>query len=1228
MLILRLTSSTLAAGRFRVQMELEGEGLPRQSASAPLEFRLSPQDEEDLRWYLEDYLQCPQDSASAIAARIEQRLVELGSALFEKTFQANDDARELWASVQPRLGEVRVEVIAGPGEASALPWEMLRDPESDAVLALGARSFVRARSVPAESPCLPEGQSRPIRILFVICRPGGGDGAPFRSVAARILKGLDTPSRQACELEMLRPATFETLDRRLRSAQLEGRPFHVVHFDGHAGFADLDPLFAAWEENPDGERFAQLLEEVTGLERDRFSPREIHPREPPEGSQAYLHFENPESGENPRLVEGAELGSLLVETEVPVLVLGACRFAPGEAPTSPQTQAEAGAPRCQARAWGALAQEVVNAGVAGVLAMRFGVYVVTVAQFVADLYGALTCGRSLGEAVTLGRRQLEAEPLRSVAHDPLPLQDWIAPAIYEATPVRLFAEAREEPALAIRIEAGAAAAVSQKQGEALPQTPEVGFFGRDEMLLALDRAFDHHEIVLLHAYAGSGKTATAAEFARWYALTGGSQGPVLFMSFGQHLPLPQLLDRLGVVFQRGLEAQGIHWLTLSDQERRGVAMQILEQVPLLWVWDNVEPVTGFPAGSESAWSAEGQGELLEFLRAARGGRARFLLTSRRDEQEWLGDLPKRIPLPPLSMQECQQLARALVERRGRKLGEVEDWRPLLRFAQGNPLTLMVLVEQVLGEGLRTAEQVRAFVERLRRREAAFSDAASQGRAGSLAASLHDGFERAFDEAERRQLALLHLCRPFVDVDLLGWMGDPGAEWCLPEVRGLSREAGIALLDRAAELGLLMTRGGGYYAIHPALRWFFEELFDRYYAGRELAASRAFAEAMGELASFYHQQVEEGNRKAIAALAGEEANLLLARRLARKHGWWGCVIPAMQGLDQLYDHRGRRAEWRRLVEEIVPEFVDPSSERPLPEREQEEWSLVMQYRVQLAQDDLEWVEAERLQLIVAESDRERAQPALNLSPEELSEEQRDTIHTLAVSLERLGHICREQERDECSARFEEALELADRIGDRMEAAICAFNLGTSHMVVPGIRDLDRAEHWYRVSLDRRDERDRIGRGSCLGRLGSIASSRYSEARAEDRPQQELLRYLDEAAERYREALDLLPSDAVDELAAAHGQLGSLYGDADDLDRALTHYRESIRFAEAAGNPHDAAETRFNVAFDLTRAGRPQEALGYARAALRGLESCGPAAVRDVEQTRQLIEQIQTTMAESG
>jgi hypothetical protein len=65
----------------------------------------------------------------------------------------------------------------------------------------------------------------------------------------------------------------------------------------------------------------------------------------------------------------------------------------------------------------------------------------------------------------------------------------------------------------------------------------------------------------------------------------------------------------------------------------------------------------------------------------------------------------------------------------------------------------------------------------------------------------------FTDDERKVLALLHLFQGFVDVDALRAMGVPEAEWCLATVRGLTRERGIALLDRAAEIGLLHAQGG-------------------------------------------------------------------------------------------------------------------------------------------------------------------------------------------------------------------------------------------------------------------------------------------------------------------------------------------------------------------------------------------------------------------------------------
>ena len=91
---LRLTQETIQENQYRARLRLEGDGLP-QEATAVFTFALTAQDREDLRWYLEDFLQYPRDPAPAIAARIEQRLADVGDELFRAIFQADDDARDL-----------------------------------------------------------------------------------------------------------------------------------------------------------------------------------------------------------------------------------------------------------------------------------------------------------------------------------------------------------------------------------------------------------------------------------------------------------------------------------------------------------------------------------------------------------------------------------------------------------------------------------------------------------------------------------------------------------------------------------------------------------------------------------------------------------------------------------------------------------------------------------------------------------------------------------------------------------------------------------------------------------------------------------------------------------------------------------------------------------------------------------------------------------------------------
>lgn len=211
MFTLRLTQTTGGEDRYHVEVALEGDGVARQTAHAAFDFKLTAGEQEELRWYLEDFLQYPFDPAPTIAARVERRMAQIGVELFKAVFHADDDARDIWAKLRDDLNETRVEISTGVHEATAIPWELMRDPKTDTPLALRACAFVRGYWQAAETPEIPQAPSGPIRILLVICRPCKDDDVPFRSVASRLIKGLTEEAREAFQLHVLRPPTFDQL---------------------------------------------------------------------------------------------------------------------------------------------------------------------------------------------------------------------------------------------------------------------------------------------------------------------------------------------------------------------------------------------------------------------------------------------------------------------------------------------------------------------------------------------------------------------------------------------------------------------------------------------------------------------------------------------------------------------------------------------------------------------------------------------------------------------------------------------------------------------------------------------------------------------------------------------------------------------------------------------------------------------------------------------------------
>ncbi len=1178
-------------GHYPVRLTLKRHGQPPVEAEANIDFALPEQEQEDIRWYLEDYLQRADVTEAVTVEQVEERMKARGEELYTKVLAANGDTQALWFSIRNDLADLRVEITTGVAEAASIPWELMRDPKMDSSISLRVKAFVRVQSKSniAFVPVPPAEDGR-IRLLYVACRPSGSQDVELRAVANRLLQDLG-PDRARFDIKALRPPTFERLQKELADAKASGHPYHIVHFDGHGIYADLSKS-----------KLADWLGALSSLTLGGNTT----------GKHGYLLFEHP-GEDRMRPVDGQTLGQLLHDNGVPVLVLNACQSAMHEAAAA-KTDGDV---HDEVRAIGSLAQEVVDQGIPAVLGMRYSVYVVTAAQYIGQLYAALAGGRSFGQAATEGRKHLRLNPERWVGLQPRPLQDWFVPVVYEAAPIELC-PAGHTGALGEQPELDPV----QLNRQLLRYVPEEGFIGRDETILALDRAFDEHRVVLLHAYAGQGKSSTAVEFARWYCVTGGlgAQPLVLLASFESHTDLDDLLNQIGQFFSPMLAAQEIDWSAINElDKRRQLVLQILRLIPVLWIWDNVEPVAGFPEGTESQWTDVEQRDLRDFLQLLKldnASKAKILLTSRRDEHSWLGGIPHRIPMPRMRNSDAARLALKLGEERKLKRSEIADWQPLLDYCAGNPLTLRVLVGQAVRAGLRGRQQIADFVEAIRSGEQQIEDAdEKQGRDKSLGASLDYGFRHAFKDDELPIIALLHLFQGTVDVNVLLFMSKAG-EHALPELKGRSKEHLTSLLERARDTGLLTHLGATWFSIHPALPWFLRQLFARHYdgqAGRSTshAALRAWVEAVGELGDYYYEQFNEGNRRVIELLSLEEANLLHARRLARRNQWWMLVIYCMQGLRSLYEYQGRTAEWARLVEEIRHDYCT-DEDQPIPGRE-DNYVLAMGYRISLAQQhERDFVKATALQEKLVGLHRQQTASLLALPTDvPLDDEQRHRLRTLTVSVLMLGQVLREQGDAECVQHYLEAISHGRRIGDKPVEAIAEYNLGHAYMQLPTIRDLDAAEAAYQRSLDLVNPDDALGRSKCIHQIGMVHHKRFREA-LQRKEQVEALRHAQAAEARYLEGLRLRPKDALTDLAPMHIVLGNLYQEVGQLDSAREHYEQSAQYYENVGNHFGAGQTRFNMAAMYVRAATREKQPSQQRATLLRARAYAEAALRDFQQ----------------
>ncbi|MGP4050251.1 CHAT domain-containing protein [Streptomyces sp. 2A115] len=1185
MLTLRI-SLTRAQTGISVNLALADSG-QIEIANSDFTFGTTGQDDQNIRWYLEDYLKYPADPAPAMAKRIEERLRKMGQSLFSEVF-GSPRARYIWSIIRPCLGETRIEVTEG-SQTPDIPWECMLDPETGRVLSLSVAAFVR--TYPGSSPArisTPQGEH--IRILLAICRPAGKSDVGFRAVARHIVDQFHaTPS---VAIDVLRPPTFARLASILQTASESGRPYHVVHFDGHGG----------WENPGD-------------------SPDSL-----PRGLIAF-ESTSPRIGE---FIDGSTMGRLLRHNEVPILLLNSCRSARRDSFETAGPDKDEGDDSV-AHIYRSFAQEVCEAGVAGVLAMRYNIYVVTAAQFIGDVYAALLGSETLGEAVTSGRRQLAERPLREVTSSARPLQDWIVPVVYEGSPLALFEIAGRAPVTP----------PEDARSPELTARPRFGFLGRDDALFDLDRAFTSHPTVLLHGYAGEGKTATAAEFARWYARTGGTKGPMLYTSFELGQSVRSLAEQVCTAFEHVLDARGVR-PHLFTENRRELAKSLVAEFRPLWIWDSFELATDREDDLTLEYGP--RSELVDFLAELRGAGGRTLIVSRRPEP-WLQDAVFRVALDPMPLMERLQLARAVARSLGADFGGAAKWLDFLRYTQGNPFTIITVLSQALKSDSLTKEDIDGLVSRLRSGEASVGDEADSSE--RAAAAVNEFLTKEFSPPERRFLATLSLFRQFVDgTQLLAmnpvlaehYPGNEPPEYNLREVvldedhplhslTNLHPESIAPLLSRCMEGGLLtpwkindQPLQNAYY-IHPAFAWHLAKIFKDTFVSTASGSGRdvvycfvgAYAQ-MGSTAQYAMAEESSMRSMFLTIFQAEEHNLGHALKLAIRHQWWGFIPDIAEGLRLLYRSNGRLEDWDRVVTEITPLLLDEEL-RPLPGRE-DLWKTLIHYRIDVAATRRDWRQI--VSLAGSLVDQLRTRPA-----------DADAVahsYSLANALKARGEALSllEQEGESLTA-IREAVEIYRSVKDPKQEASALFMLGNVHRRRTDPVGLNEAEHCYLQSTQLGDRENGI---NCLEQLAAVSFKRFINLSKTVEPDSELMirNYL-EATQRYTAYIALQPEGDVHHRAVGYSQLGMLAARVTtETPLAIAHFHRAIELFEFEGDRYQAGHIKQEISTLFGVGGHYEEALLYARAALADFETYGAHARDSVESVMRMISGIERLISQ--
>ena len=867
-----------------------------------------------------------------------------------------------------------------------------------------------------------------------------------------------------------------TFDRLRQTLKEHPGYYHIVHFDGHGSYGDSVP--------GEGQYGA---------------------------AEGLLLFEQ-ENGQA-EAMDTTRLAQLLAEYRIPCMVLNACQ--------SGMVDGQARDP------FACVAAGLLRAGVYSVVAMGYSLYVSAAREFVPAFYRELFGGSKISEAVRAGRCEMYRQPGRSCVTGALPLQDWVVPVLYRQMPEDSLPFPRLQPG-------GQAARPALPQEAALG---DYGFIGRDRETQQLERAMQRQPqaALLIHGQAGSGKTTLARGFLHWLRSTGGLQGRVFWFNFQEIHSAEYVVNEL--VRELADTSHG----ALPMEQKLETITGILREQPHLLVWDNLESASGI-VGTEvqAQLPPEDLALLRRLLKRLRGGKTKALLTSRKEETQWL-PLPTcfRVCLGGLEGEELWEYCNAVVRDLGLTLDRSNGtYRQILEKLCGNPLAIRAILLRLQDC---TPEDLLTDLDR-----------AFEGQAGDESTRRLQAAYAVFGEQLKSQflpiLQLTGLHEYYVDADLVREMLAATGEPVPPE-------AVAACYRILKDAGFCTHVGANTYRLHPALRGYLQQQMP---APERM--QRGFVDVMGSFADLLLQQpFHEGKGFYHVHLA----NFYHAQQLAAS------LVMDIDRMD-LTESLAWYAKEKRQFAEAHRLYLD----------------LFEQGK---AQDRIETMSAALHQLGVIAGKQQDFLAAEKWYRKSLMiEERRGNEHGAAFTYHQLGIIFQAQ-RNFTSAEewYLKSLAIWEKQNDEYHAASTYHQLGT---IAQEQRDFSAAEMWYQKALAiKKKQGNAHSTASTYHQLGIFAQDQRDFSAAEMWYQKSLAIWEKQGNEH--------------NAASTYHQLGIVAQEQRDFSAAEMWYQKSLAIKEKQGNEHGAAITYHQLGTIAQEQRDFQSAAGHFLKAIEGFTNTG-------------------------